>query len=67
MINDISDLPTTVRETLSEAKLELYLRAHRRAYEALTQDETEKGSRQALAHQKAMREVERTSEHEEVR
>jgi cation transport regulator ChaB len=65
MYKDISDLPTTLRETLSETTLELYLRAYRRAYEALGQDETEKSAREALAHQEAMRTIERKSEQEE--
>jgi cation transport regulator ChaB len=62
---DISDVPTTLRETLSETELELYLRAYRKAYETPGQDKTEKISRERLAHQEAMRAVERESEQEE--
>jgi cation transport regulator ChaB len=67
MYRDISDLPTTLRETLSEAKLELYLRAYRRAYDSLAEEGVDADAREASAHEEAMRAVEYEREEKEAR
>lgn len=61
MYENIEDLPTTLRETLSEATLNLYLKVYREAYEAPSPDEVEQVSRASLAHREAMRAVKRDS------
>jgi cation transport regulator ChaB len=61
VVKDMSDLPTTLRETLSEATLELYLKAYRQAYETLVADASEESSLEAEAHEAAMRVVEQES------
>ena len=67
MYERISDLPTTLRETLSEASLDLYLQAYRREYDTLTLEKNDERSRASLAHEKAMSVVEQEGVYDEER
>lgn len=67
MVKDLSDLPTTVRETLSEATLDLYLEAYRKAYETLARDEDRESSTASQAHEEAMHAVEQESVYDKER
>ena len=59
MYEEIDDLPTTLRETLSEATQRMFLKLYRRAHGLSTLEEIGERSRAALAYEKAMRAVER--------
>ncbi|MGD8463443.1 MAG: hypothetical protein PVI09_06220 [Anaerolineae bacterium] len=65
MYSNIEDLPTTLRETLSEASLDLYLRSYRRTYDTLTLERNDERSRASLAHEKAMSVVEQEGVYDE--
>lgn len=66
MYGDVSDLPTTLQETLSEAELELYVKAYRRVYESVD-DGLNAAGRKVAAHQAAMRVVESKRQEKETR